>query len=153
MQPKTSDRYLVFIGIFKLVKGTLLLCVAVGFLGLLHKDVQDVATTWIERLHFDPDNSHIGGLLEKCGLITDKQITLASALSAFYAALFLTEGVGLLLKKKWAKYFTIIVTGSLIPLEVYEVIRHFHLVRTVVLLINIGIVWFLFVMLRQERRG
>ncbi len=132
------------------MKGVLLLGVAVGFLGLLHKDVQDVATTWIERLHFDPDNRFIGVLLEKAGLITDKQITLVSVLSAFYATLFLTEGTGLLLKERWAEYFTIIVTGSLIPLELYEVIRHFHILRMAVLVLNAGIVWFLIVLLRQE---
>jgi uncharacterized membrane protein (DUF2068 family) len=43
-----------------------------------------------------------------------------------YAGLFTTEGIGLLLRKCWAEYFTIVTTGGLIPLEVYELWRHFR---------------------------
>lgn len=123
MKPKTSNRYLVVIGIFKVAKGLLLLCVAVGFLGLLHKDVQEIASRWIERLHFDPENRHIGGFLVKLGFITDKQIKLVRGLTAFYSAIFLTEGAGLLARKRWAEYFTVLATGSFIPVEIYEVCR------------------------------
>ncbi len=46
-----------------------------------------------------------------------------------YAGLFLIEGTGLLLRKHWAEYFTIITTGLFIPLEVYELARHFTVVK------------------------
>ena len=38
----------------------------------------------------------------------------------FYAALFAAEGIGLYLRKHWAEYIVVIVTGSLLPLEIYE---------------------------------
>ena len=54
-----------------------------------------------------------------------------------------TEGVALYLRRHWARWFTIIVTGSLIPLEVYEIVREVHPVRILVLLANVGIVVYL----------
>jgi uncharacterized membrane protein (DUF2068 family) len=60
-----------------------------------------------------------------------------------YAALFVTEGVGLLWRKRWAEYLTIIATGSLLPLEVYELVRHVSLPKVVVVGLNVGVVWYL----------
>ena len=36
---------------------------------------------------------------------------------------FFDEGVSLLLRKRWAEYFTVIVTASFIPLEIYELVK------------------------------
>ena len=60
-----------------------------------------------------------------------------------YAALPLTEGTGLLLRQRWAEYFTVIVTGSFIPLELYELAKHVTLTRLAVIAINVLIVWIL----------
>jgi uncharacterized membrane protein (DUF2068 family) len=54
-----------------------------------------------------------------------------------YAGLFATEGSGLLLRKRWAEYFTIVTTSGLIPLEVFELVRHFTVTKLVVLIVNV----------------
>jgi uncharacterized membrane protein (DUF2068 family) len=41
----------------------------------------------------------------------------------FYGGLFATEGIDLLLRKRWAEYFTIITTSLFIPLEIYEIVH------------------------------
>jgi uncharacterized membrane protein (DUF2068 family) len=68
----------------------------------------------------------------------------------FYAALLLTEGVGLALGKRWAEYFTIIVTSSFIPLEIYQIFHHANVAKIVVLLINVAVVWYLALELRRH---
>ena len=55
----------------------------------------------------------------------------------------MTEGTGLLLRKRGAEYFTIVTTGALIPLEMYELGRHFTVPKTIVALANVLIVWYL----------
>ena len=60
-----------------------------------------------------------------------------------YAGLFTTEGVGLLLRKRWAEFFTIITTACLIPLEIYELSRHITAAKAIVALVNVLIVWYL----------
>jgi len=68
----------------------------------------------------------------------------ALALTAFgYAVVIGTEGVALHLRKPWARWFTIIATGSFIPVEIYEIIREIHLIRVLVMVANIGIVVYL----------
>lgn len=60
-----------------------------------------------------------------------------------YAGLFAAEGVGLLLRKRWAEYFTIVTTTGLIPLEIFELAGHFTVTKLVVAFVNVLIVWYL----------
>jgi len=140
------------IAVFKLLKGLLLVVVGIGAINLLHRDVADLAVRWTTAIRVDPDNRLIHGLILKLGLVDDRKLEELSFGSFFYAALLLTEGVGLWLKKRWAEYFTIITTCSLIPLEIYEIARRLTITRIVVLLVNIVIVWYLFRELRKDRR-
>ena len=49
----------------------------------------------------------------------------------------------LYLRKPWARWFTIIATSSLIPIEVYEIVRKPDLTRVLVLAANVAIVAYL----------
>jgi len=84
--------------------------------------------------------------------VTPKQLRELSVGTFLYAGLFLTEGMGLLLRKHWAEYFTIITTGAFIPLEIYEVARHFTVVKVVVTVINVLIVWYLVARVRSRSK-
>jgi uncharacterized membrane protein (DUF2068 family) len=68
----------------------------------------------------------------------------------FYAGLFLVEGIGLLLLKRWAEIFTVIVTASFIPLEIYHLTRQFSVMKIMVILVNTAIVVYLLWRLRHE---
>jgi uncharacterized membrane protein (DUF2068 family) len=60
-----------------------------------------------------------------------------------YAALFAIEATGLLLQKRWGEYVSIVITGSFIPVEVYETVRHPHVGRVVAILLNVAAVAYL----------
>jgi len=75
----------------------------------------------------------------------------ASVGTFIYAGLLLTEGIGLLLRKRWAEYFTIITTAGLIPLELYELSKHITATKIAILIINIGIVAYLVARVRRNR--
>ena len=138
-----TERGLVWIGGFKLLMGLLLTIVATGVLSLIHKDAEAIVEHWVSLLRFDPENRHIAALLGKLDLVDDKQLKEVGGLTFVYAGLLLTEGVGLLMKKRWAEFLTVIATGSFIPLEIREVIKRFGFGRLTLLIINVGIVWFL----------
>jgi len=76
-----------------------------------------------------------------------RRLRAISAGTFLYAGLLLTEGVGLLRRRRWAEYFTVIVTGSFIPLELYELTRRISLIRFVVLAVNVAIVQYLLAVL------
>lgn len=141
---------LVVIGVFKLVKGVLLLVLAVGLVRLGHDDLADLVARWTTQLHIDPEGRHLGRAVQALAALDDRRLRAITAGMVVYAAVFLTEGIGLLLRKRWAEYFTAILTGSLVPLEFYELARHPGGVRVAVLVANVAIVWYL---VRRLRRG
>jgi uncharacterized membrane protein (DUF2068 family) len=142
---------LLWIGGFKLGKGLLLLCVASGILAFVHRDAEAIVEHWVEQLRFDPDNGHITSLLQSIGLVTDRQLKELSGLTFVYAAMFLTEGAGLLFRKRWAEYLTTFATASLIPIEVYETFRHCTVIRVLLVLLNVAIVCYLIQVLRRGK--
>ena len=134
---------LVLIGVFKLFKALLLIVVGIGAIRFLHKDVAQTVAHWTQVLRVDPNNRYVHQFLEKIFRVTPKQLRELSVGTFLYAGLFATEGVGLLLRRRWAEYFTIVTTGGLIPLEVYELARHFTIAKLVVLFVNAAIVVYL----------
>jgi uncharacterized membrane protein (DUF2068 family) len=140
---KPHSRGLMLIAAFKLLKGIALIAVGIGALHLLHKDVAVVVDHWINAFRVDPHNRFIHRLLAKVPLVDDKKLKELSVGTFIYAGVFLTEGTGLALRKRWAEYFTIITTGSFLPLEVYEIIHHVTAAKIVALIINIAVVVYL----------
>jgi uncharacterized membrane protein (DUF2068 family) len=140
---RKSAATLILIALFKLVKGLLLLAVAIGAHKLLHRDIEQTVTHWVEILRVDPDNRMIHGLLARVFSLRPGQLKAASAGTLIYSALLLTEGVGLLLRKRWAEYFTIITTTGLIPLELYELAKRVTPIKIAVLIVNVAIVLYL----------
>lgn len=142
---------LILIGLFKLVKALALLAVGIGALRFLHKDLAQSVMHWVELLRVDPDNRFIHRLLEKVFSVTPKQLKELSAGTFFYAALLGIEGIGLLMRKHWAEYFTIITTGALLPLEIYELAKHVTITKLIVLVVNAAIVLYLINRVRTRR--
>jgi uncharacterized membrane protein (DUF2068 family) len=155
LSPRTapSDRGLRLIAGFKLFKGLLLLAVGFGALRLLHHDVAETLASLVYHLHLRPENRYVGRLLALITGVDPRRLRAISAGTFTYAALLLTEGIGLLLRQRWAEYFTAIVTGSFIPLELYELGQRWTVPRMVVVIVNAAIVWYLIKCVRAERRA
>jgi uncharacterized membrane protein (DUF2068 family) len=138
------------IALFKLLQAALLIAVAVGALKLLHKDVAGAVEHWVELLKLDPNNHYIDTALEKASNITPDEIKQLGLGTIIYAGLFLTEGIGLWFEKRWAEWLTVMITSSLIPIEIYEIYHHTTSVTIAVLLINIAIVAYLAYRIRDK---
>ena len=145
-----SDAWIILIGLFKLLKAASLLIIGFGVLHLLHRDVATVAEHWIEVLRVDPDNRFVHRALLRIFNITPKQLKELSVGTFVYAGIFLTEGTGLLMRKHWAEYMTLLSTALFIPLEVYEIYRHFTWLKVAVTIVNLLIVWYLAVRIKRR---
>jgi len=148
-QGRTHGRGLRLIASFKLLKGLALLAVGIGALKLLHKDVAAIAEQWINIFQVDPRSHYMRLLLAKLAIVDDRRLKELSVGTFIYSAIFLTEGVGLALGKRWAEYLTIISTASLLPLEVYELVKHVGIGKVVALVINLAVVVYLIWELRR----
>lgn len=142
-------RGLRVIAAFKLLKAAALVAVGVGALKLLHKDVAAIAEHWINMFQVDPRNHFINLLLAKLSILDDRRLKELSLGTFIYAGIFLLEGVGLALEKRWAEYFTIITTSSLLPIEIYELARRASIGRCLALGINLAVVAYLIFELRR----
>ena len=145
-----GDGALIAIAVFKFIKGAVFLALAFGVLSFLHKDVASEVEHWFDQVRIDPDNQFIGTLLSKLQLVHTKELKELSALGAGYPALFLTEGTGLLFRKRWAEWLTIVATSSLMPFEGYELVKQFTAVRLLALLGNAAVVLYLIYLVRQK---
>ena len=150
-KPKKSKPItLVLIGAWKLIEAAALFAVAIGLLRYLHRDISASILHWIHVLRMDPDNHYIHLVLNKALSISPKQIREFSLGSFIYAVLRLIEGIGLVLRKRWAEYLVVIITAIFIPLEIYELFHRFTVIRLAVLLLNAAVVWYLARNLRRH---
>jgi uncharacterized membrane protein (DUF2068 family) len=148
--PSKSSWVLTLIAVLKLLKAALLIAVGIGAIRFLHRDLATAAMHWAEVLRVDPDNRYVHRLLEKIFRVTPKELRELSVGTFLYASLFLTEGIGLLMRKRWAEWFTIISTALLLPLEGYELAAHVTATRIIVLIVNGLIVAYLVARVRPR---
>jgi uncharacterized membrane protein (DUF2068 family) len=146
---RTHGHGLRLIAAFKLLKGLALLALGIGALKLLHKDVEAIVIHWITIFQVDPHGHFMQKLLAKLSILDDRRLKELSVGTFIYSALFLTEGIGLALSKRWAEYLTIISTASLLPLEVYEIAKHASIGKGLALVINLAVVIYLITELRR----
>jgi uncharacterized membrane protein (DUF2068 family) len=149
---KTSDDWLIrLIAVFKFVKAGLLIALGVGVFRLVHKDLGSVIEHWCEAMRLDPGSHFVNLALEKAAHVSPEQVKKLGLGSFLYAGLFLAEGTGLWLRKRWGEWLTVIITSSLVPVEIYEIYRRPSYVKVVVLALNVAIVVYLIYHIRSPR--
>jgi uncharacterized membrane protein (DUF2068 family) len=146
-----GDKWVRLIGLIKLLKGVLLLALACGAFKLLHRNLAEELSGWTERLNMDPNNQVFQKVVGKLGSMDSHKLLLYTVGTLFYSALFLIEGIGLLLLKHWAEYFAVIITASFLPIEGYELIKKFTGFKLVVIALNAAIVIYLIVRLKRGK--
>jgi uncharacterized membrane protein (DUF2068 family) len=147
----THGRGLTTIAAFKLLKAVALLTLGFGELHYLHRDLAMEVAHWVDLLRVDPHNHYITWLLEKVSNVDPHRLKELSVGTFVYAGLFICEGTGLALRKRWAEYLTIVSTASLLPIEVYEIFVKPSAGKVLVLIVNIAIVIYLVWVVRETK--
>lgn len=138
-----SRGLLPWIVAFKAFKTLTLTTLGVTLLTARHSDPVEVLMRIALTIHLPLTSRVFERALHFAANLTVRRET-ALALTAFgYAALMGTEGVGLYLRKSWSRWFTIGATSSLIPIELYEIVRELHPLRVLILVANVAIVVYL----------
>jgi uncharacterized membrane protein (DUF2068 family) len=156
MPPSLESRHekssfaLVAIGIFKLVKCTLLAALGIALVHWRNQDVGEVASHWINKLWIG--RPFVDRMISKLSSLDERTLEEVAAGSFIYSALLLVEGIGLCRRKRWAEFLTVGITGSLLPVEFYELFHHLTTAGVIITLVNVGIMWYLVVQLRHDRR-
>jgi uncharacterized membrane protein (DUF2068 family) len=134
---------LAWIIAFKAFKAITLAALGIALLATRDGDPVQLLTRLALTIHVPLSSELFERALDFALKLTVRKQT-ALAITAFgYAALMGTEGVTLYLRKPWARWFTIGATSSLLPVEVYEIVREVHAVRVLVLLVNVAVTIYL----------
>jgi uncharacterized membrane protein (DUF2068 family) len=147
-----ADPLLILIGAFKVLKALLLLLVALGAHHLIHRSVYEFAMHVLHHIRADPENRHIHRFLQMTLSIKDHQLRELELGTMIYGALFLTEGLGLILQKHWAEWMAVISTSLLIPLEIHEILKRHTALRIGLFVFNIAVVLYLIYKIRRDAR-
>jgi uncharacterized membrane protein (DUF2068 family) len=140
---RRSASLLPWIVAFKAFKATLLTALGVTVLSAIHRDPVHLVVQIAQAVHL-PVASRLFDRAVTLALRATPKKEVAVAATAFgYAFVLGMEGVGLYRRRSWARWFTIGTTSSLIPFEVYEIVREPRLLRVLVLLLNTGVVVYL----------
>jgi len=138
-----GDRLVVAIGAFKLVKCALLLGLGLALIwwgDTTAKHLLFRAASWSGAL--DAHRLLRRAVFRLAALDARAMREIAIAALA-YAAVFAVEGVGLLLRRRWAEWLTVVVTTSFIPFEIYELARRPGPGKVVALALNAAIAAYL----------
>lgn len=148
----SHDGVLRLIAVFKFLKAATLIATGIGALKLVHADLGAVVEDWVAMLNLDPGGKLVSHAIQKATNLSPHRIRELGIVSFIYAGLFLAEGTGLWLQRRWGEWLTIIITGSLVPVEIYETIHRSTALKGLVLLLNTAVVIYLIVRIRREPR-
>ena len=114
---RRRDRILLLIALARWAKAAVLLGAGVLAFRLLRPGAAEQVSDWLTALPFTTEE-RVGQRALRWLLGAGPRRVQLLGLSAFaYAALFAVEGTGLWMQKRWAEYFSIVATSSLLPLE------------------------------------
>ena len=139
------------IAIFKFLKAALLIGLSFGVFRMMHQDIGMRVEHWVEAMHMDPGNRHVAMLLARLANLSPAQVKRLGLVGLLYGGLFLVEGTGLWLQRRWGEWATVVITGLLIPVEIYEIVRHPNVVKVLVLIVNVAVVAYLVYRIRTNR--
>lgn len=172
-QRSAGSQGIFLIAVFDLIKAALFLIVAVGVFHLVDRNTHVELTRLLHVFRISGDHQFIRNLLLKANVITDPDKRIFTGVLLLYTVLYTIEGIGLLLRKRWAEYFAVLMTAIPLPFEAYTLFHrtshtpidhplllkeqlsalfhsHVLVLKLVVLIINAGIVWFLVYHLRRD---
>jgi uncharacterized membrane protein (DUF2068 family) len=152
-----QSRLLPLIAAFKIAKACLLFAVALELHHLYHLqgNMQAILEGWVRDVRIDPDNKIAHDIVSKITGLPPQRLHELGVGTFFYGLMFGIEGVGLMLKKRWAEYMTVITTTTFLPLEVYELVFRpaRKISKAILLLINLAILIYLLANLLKARRA
>lgn len=140
------------VALFEAAKGAVVIMAGLGFLALIHHDVQALAEEVVRHLHFNPAKRFPRIFLDAAAAATDARLWTLALTAAAYASVRFVEAYGLWRQRVWAEWFGILTGSIYLPVELYELTVSVTPVKLAILATNLFIVgWLSWV--RWQARG
>ena len=155
-QKKPANKVLRSIAILKFVETAAIIAAGLAALKLLNPATLDLVTAWSQALPGLGEQRFAQRMLDQLSGISPHEIRALGVGAFVFASIFLLEGVGLWLERRWAEWLSVVATALFIPLEVLELFRHASASKVVALVLNVLVVGYLIariVSTRLERKS
>lgn len=133
--------------VLKIAKVIALVAFAIAAFVLAESDIYATVEKVVTEVGLNAGRPAIRRLLH----ISNNEAALIGIGSLVYAAVFAVEAWGLHRRKVWAEWFTVVVTTSFIPFEVYELVEHTTAGKAAMLVANIAAVIYLVIRRLRDR--
>lgn len=141
--PLAARRTLRAIAAFEALKGVAVVVVMAGVVDLLHHDLHHQLFAMIGCFHLARDGHYASLLLHYAGALPGANLQLLLVLGGAYTLLRWVEAWGLWFDRAWAEWLAALSGGVYVPFELAHCMRHCTPVSAGVLVINLGIVFFM----------
>src|ERR1700691_6057560 len=137
---------------FEFTKGVFVLLIGLSAILLVHKDACVIAESLLAFFHVNTDRRWAQDFLDFADRLTDARLWAAAQFAFAYSVLRFAEAYGLWKQRTWAEWLAFVSGTLFLPLEIHSLIRGVTVLRSTVLLANLGIVLYMFFLLRAGRR-
>lgn len=148
---------LKLIASFKFVKAAALFAAGCVAVNLVNPERAGWFQDWLEGLSIDQSHRLVAGLagraLEMMDLGGPQRFSHFAVGAFLLSCLYVVEGVGLALARRWAEYLTVAVTSSFLPIEIASSWHRWSLLRAATIVVNLGVVAYLVMQLRKEPKA
>ena len=128
---------------FKLIRGVLLMILAMKAYTMVAEDLRPLFDAAVKRMKLDPETEFFEKLGSRIDAITPVNLEWVATGVLLYGVLSLGEGIGLILRSRWVGLLVVAESGFFVPVETYALVRDPSLPIVAILILNIAIVVYL----------
>lgn len=143
-KPKDSAPTLYALAGLKLLTGVILLLAGLAIYAGRNLDFDGEIQRVLQTYQLDASTTLPGGSADPLGEVSPSMLLMIGAGSSLYGLFSVVQGVGLFFRTGWAGWLAIGETAIFVPLELWDLMRHFSVVILLFLAVNIAILWYLY---------
>jgi len=151
--PARSRKIIRLIAVERIVRGVLLVVGGIYLVTHLHSNFGRSAEHLARAIELDPRRPFLQHIFRRLHHLHAGTVLITGLGAIGYGVLESIEGWGLWHDRLWAEFLTVIATGVLLPLEMFELIHKASVLKAVGIAANIAIVAYLAYRLRRRLRS
>ncbi len=141
---KKRPLFLKLIILHRFSAGSLEVFLGFWILKYLDTNIDGIVINIFKYMGFDLANQYVRYLIERASLLGNTTIIAVSLMLLSSSLLSYVEGYGLLMRRSWGEWCSVISTASFIPFEIYGMmLGGVTSVKIGILIFNLLVIWYL----------
>jgi uncharacterized membrane protein (DUF2068 family) len=128
----------------KLLKGLLFVGLASTAYVLSDNDLPAEYQHWLHWLRLNPERKFWNDVAVQVGFLTETRMVHFAIGTLIYSLFAFVEGIGLMFRVPWAGWMSIGESAFFVPIEVFELVKHFTWTVFIIMIFNVFMVWYLY---------